>query len=230
MTQQYLIWDLPIRIFHWLLVIVLVALWYTSDQDVGLIEIHIKLGYVALGLILFRLVWGIVGTKHARFKNFKPSLSEFKHYIVTTKTGKTPLFAGHNPAGSLMVVLIIVLFLMQAISGLFINDDVFSSGPYYGTIDSTAEIIMKYLHHNAFDLIVGLSVIHIAAIIYYLQFKKVNLIKPMFTGKKPESLVSSKDRIKNSKVWLALLVTMLVVVFVYWLVVLNAPVVEDYYY
>lgn len=230
MNQHFLIWDLPVRIFHWLLVMALISLWYTSDQDHGFIEYHIKLGYFTLALVLFRIIWGVVGTQYAQFKSFKPSLSELKEYFAQHKTGNIHHSTGHNAAGSWMVVIMLTLLFAQATSGLFINDDVFSSGPYYGAIGSTSELIMKYLHHNAFDLIIALSVLHIAAVVYYLKVKKVDLIKPMFTGKKPENLIQTKEGINNSKLGVAIVVAAIVVAFVYWLVVINAPVVEDYYY
>jgi len=68
MTTKYLIWDLPLRIFHWVLVISLLATWYTSDQDNGLIDYHLICGYTVLGLIVFRIVWGFIGTRHSQSK------------------------------------------------------------------------------------------------------------------------------------------------------------------
>ena len=72
-SKQFLIWDLPLRIFHWLFAFTMIASWYTSDQDHDLIELHLQLGYFALGLIVFRLLWGLVGSKHARFFYFLPT-------------------------------------------------------------------------------------------------------------------------------------------------------------
>jgi cytochrome b len=228
MSKEYLVWDLPLRIFHWSIATTFFALWYTSDQDTGLIEIHIKLGFVALGLVLFRVAWGVIGTKHALFKNFIPTLIQLKQYLKRDNT--KPTFAGHNPAGSLMVVLMLVLILVQAISGLFINDDVFSSGPYYGSISDSAGSLMNTIHHKGFDIILISVTIHILAVLYYWKVKKKNLVKPMITGKKSSKDASSHDSIKHSKLVIALVTITSIGLFIYWLVVLNAPVVEELYY
>ncbi|WP_286234236.1 cytochrome b/b6 domain-containing protein [Thalassotalea sediminis] len=223
--KQYLIWDLPIRIFHWLLVITISALWYTSEPDNNMIETHIKLGFFALGLIIFRICWGIVGTKHAIFVNFLPTPTRLKHYLKGKQ--QTP---GHNPMGAFMVVAFLLLIGSQATSGLFINDDIFSSGPYYGVLSGELEKLMNTIHHWGFDLILIASVIHVGAVIYYRVAKGKNLVKPMFTGKKQEGEVNASDSISHSKLWTFVAVVLLVALFVYWLVVINAPVVEEFYY
>ena len=230
MAKQQLIWDLPVRIFHWCFVGVLLALWYTSDQDNGLIEIHIKLGYTALGLTIFRILWGVVGTTHAKFINFIPRPYQLKSYLQQLKIGKVKNYIGHNPLGSLMVIFILLAVLLQATSGLFISDDIFSAGPYNGVLSSDFEKILKTIHINGFNIIATLSVIHVVAILYYLVVKKQNLIKPMFTGKKLLDNGEANQGIKHSKLLIALIVAIAVVCFVYWLVVINAPVIEEYYY
>ncbi|MDO6428526.1 cytochrome b/b6 domain-containing protein [Thalassotalea sp. 1_MG-2023] len=221
--KQYLIWDLPIRLFHWLLVGTLLALWYTSEN--GLIENHIKCGYFALSLIVFRIVWGIVGTRHARFIAFFPTPSRLKKFLLEKR--EPP---GHNPLGALMIILMLVLIGLQATSGLFIDDDVFSSGPYYGVLSSELEKIMNTIHHNGFDFILIASALHIVAIAYYRVVKKKDLIKPMLTGKKSQKDVNENDGIPHSKIITFIVTAAAVGFFIYWLVVLNAPVMEEFYY
>ncbi|MDG1752209.1 MAG: cytochrome b/b6 domain-containing protein [Thalassotalea sp.] len=228
MVKQQLVWDLPVRIFHWCFVCVLVALWYTSDQDNDLIEIHMKLGYTALSLVLFRVLWGIWGTRYAQFKNFIPSISELKAYIHDFRLGKAKAYIGHNPLGSLMVVFILFAVLLQATSGLFISDDIFSAGPYNGTLSESFEKLLKTTHSNGFNIILTLSGLHIFAVLYYLIIKKQNLIKPMFNGKKLN--IGKNDGIAHSRLLIAFIIAVVVVGFVYWLVVINAPVIEEYYY
>lgn len=228
MSKEYLIWDLPLRIFHWCFVIVLSALWYTSDQDVGLIELHMKLGYFALFLVLFRLIWGVVGTKHAKFINFLPNYIAIKTYLLNFNKAKH--YAGHNPIGSLMVFLMLFLALSQAISGLFINDDIFSSGPYYGTVSESLEKVFNFIHRNAFDVLAIAALIHVLAVLYYVRVKKQPLIKAIIHGKKRSPFATDSDQIKHSRLLIALVVAGIVAVFIYWLVVLNAPIIEEYYY
>lgn len=230
MSKHALIWDLPLRLFHWLFAVTVIASWYTSDQDNDLIELHMQLGYFALGLLIFRIAWGFFGTKHSLFSSFFPTPKRVLLYIKALKNGEINKSSGHNPLGSLMVFMMILLISLQAISGLFINDDVFSSGPYYGSVSKEVEQIMMFLHHNVFDLMIAAIVFHLLAIAYYVRIKKQSLILPMISGKKPRSLINVADEIVHSKLWLAIIIAIAVTVFVYWLVVLNAPIIEEYYY
>jgi cytochrome b len=230
MVKQQLVWDLPVRIFHWCFVCVLLALWYTSDQDNGLIEVHIKLGYTALGLTLFRIIWGFLGTKHAQFINFIPSINQLKAYIHDLRVGQVKNYIGHNPLGSLMVIFILFAVLLQASTGLFISDDIFSAGPYNGVFSEEIEKFLKLVHSNGFNIIATLSGIHILAVLYHVIIKKENLIKPMIDGKKSIDNADENNLIKHSKLLTAFVIAVVVVVFVYWLVVLNAPIIEEFYY
>lgn len=228
--QQYLIWDLPLRVFHWGLVVALSGLWYTSEQEGEMTELHMQFGYCAIGLVCFRILWGFLGTKHALFTQFVPRPSQFKGYISNKEQTGNKQYAGHNPLGSLMVLLMLFLVLLQATTGLFITDDIFSSGPYYGVLSKGVEDVMATIHHYGFDLITIAIAMHVGAIIYYRVKKGKRLVKPMITGKKTAQDVDKADSIPHSKLLVALLVVAVVVCFVYWLVVFNAPVVEEYYY
>jgi len=229
LSKHVLIWDLPLRIFHWLFACTVIASWYTSDQDNDLIELHMQLGYFALGLLIFRVLWGFVGTKHSLFSSFIPTPKRLVSYIKNMSNSRIESSVGHNPLGSLMVILMILLISLQAISGLFINDDVFSSGPYYESVSKDIEKIMVFLHHNVFDFMIGAIILHLVAIGYYVRIKKQSLILPMITGKKAGKINNTLE-IKHSKLWTALLVVIVAAVFVYWLVVVNAPVIEEYFY
>jgi cytochrome b len=231
MQKQFrLIWDLPLRLFHWLLVLGILGSWYTSEQQGEMVELHMKLGYFILGLIVFRLVWGFVGTRHSKFSQFFPTPSRFRNYLRSLNDSTKANYPGHNPLGSLMVFVMIILILAQALSGLFINDEIFSSGPYYGTLSADMEKVMKFIHHNAFDLLLVAIAVHITAALYYRFIKKHDLITPMITGKKPVEDVDAKDEIQHSKIILAILLAALVAGFIYWLVVINAPIEEAFFY
>ncbi|HCM47324.1 MAG TPA: cytochrome B [Colwellia sp.] len=228
MTEKHLIWDLPLRIFHWSFAVTILASWYTAEQGADLVEIHIKLGFFALFLIVFRLLWGLIGPKHSRFSQFVPSPKTLLSYLRKSQSDKA--IPGHNPLGAMMVILMILLISVQAVSGLFINDDVFSSGPYYGSISNELEKVMRFLHHNTFDFMIAAIGLHLAAVAYYWRVKKQNLVLPMITGKKTAKQVDAVDAIPHSKIILACLVATFCVGFVYWLVVMNAPVIEEFYY
>ncbi|WDE09836.1 cytochrome b/b6 domain-containing protein [Thalassomonas haliotis] len=229
-TSKHLIWDLPVRLFHWSFALTMLGAWYTSGQEGQYIEYHMQLGYLALGLLVFRISWGFIGPKHARFTHFVPSPAKLVHYLKSIKQGNTRPSPGHNPLGSLMVLAMITLVSLQAVSGLFISDDVFSSGPYYGSLDTETEQLMNTLHHNVFNYI-WLSIgLHLLAIAYYWRVKKQNLVLPMITGKKSTPEISPADGISSSRLVLACVVIMATAAFVYWLVVLNAPEITEYYY
>ncbi len=229
MQQKLLIWDLPLRLFHWAFALTILALWYTSEQEGEFIELHMQLGYFALGLVIFRIIWGFVGPKHAKFSAFIPSPKSLYQYLFDQSSRTKPI-AGHNPLGALMILLMLFLVLVQAISGLFIDDDIFSSGPYYGTISKEAENLMRFLHHNVFNLILASIVLHLSAIAYYWRVKKLNLVSAMITGKKSTDVVDKSAAITSSKLILAIIIAVLTAAFVYWLVVINAPVNEEFYY
>ena len=224
-NKHKLVWDLPLRLFHWLFAISILASWYTSEQEGEMIERHMQLGYFILGLVLFRLIWGFAGTKHSRFSQFFPTPSKLFNHLRTSPEK----YPGHNPLGSLMVFFMIFLILLQAISGLFINDDIFSSGPYYGTLSAEMETLMKYIHHTAFNFMIGAITFHILAILYYRFKLKIDLITPMITGKKPEHEINNNN-ISHSKIVTAIVIAIGVATFVYWLVVINAPIEEVYFY
>lgn len=229
MTKKLLVWDLPVRLFHWLLVISLIAAWYTSDGERDLINYHLKIGYFILGLVLFRIIWGVFGTKYAVFSQFIPTKLELINYIKQFKQKKNYSTFGHNPLGGLMVILMLLLVLSQAVSGLFMDDDVFTSGPYYESVSGSVQKFMSLIHHNVFDVILIISALHISAICYYLLVKKINLIVPMITGYKLSDNEKSSG-IKSSKLWLSFIVILVVMAFLYWLLVLNLPIEEEFYY
>ena len=229
MTKKLFVWDLPVRLFHWFLLISLLSAWYTSDGERDLIDYHLKIGYFTLGLIIFRIMWGIFGTQYAKFSQFFPTKTKLLSYLNKSKQNQVDTTVGHNPLGGLMIILMLLLILSQAISGLFMNDDVFTTGPYYESVNSSIQKFMSLIHHNVFDIILFVSVVHIGAIFYYLFAKKINLIVPMFTGYKSTDNHEASS-IKSSKLLLALVIILLIVVFLYWLLVLNIPIEEEFYY
>lgn len=228
MKKAILVWDLSVRVFHWSLVCLVIALWYTSDGERGLIEYHMQLGYCVIFLITYRLLWGVLGSHFAKFKHFALSWQEVREYLFSVKTNTNKAYVGHNPLGSLMVILMLALFLLQAGSGLFISDDVFSSGPYHSLIDNDFAKILKDIHSITFDIIFILSVVHVLAVLWHVFVKKHALVKAMFTGYK---IIESNLQItkQTNKLLLSVILALVVAGVVYWLVVLNVPVVEDYY-
>lgn len=183
--KQIRVWDLPIRLFHWLLVAAIIGLFVTGKVGGNWMEWHTKLGYFTLGLILFRIVWGVIGGFHARFVNFVRGPSAVLRYFRGL-IGKGPQehHAGHNPMGALSTIALILVVGFQAVSGLFADDEILLQGPYASMVSSTVSSWMTKLHHWNSNLIIALVVLHVAAILFYVFVKKESLVKAMFTGKK----------------------------------------------
>lgn len=227
MKKPVLIWDWPLRVFHWAFALCVSLAWLTSELGDDYIEQHMQLGYVIIGLITFRIIWGFVGPTHARFTSFVKGPKTVLAYL---KNKQSPT-AGHNPMGALMVLVMLLVFLLQSVSGLFIDDQVFSSGPYFGVLDSDMEKLMSSIHHTLGDIFPYLIGLHILAIVIYKLVKKEDLVTPMITGKKEADELTEQQKISNSKWKLALVIALLVAAFVYWLVVINPPApVDDYFY
>jgi len=225
MTKQVLIWDLPLRLFHWMFAFAILGCWATHELGSDYIDWHMQCGYVAMGLLVFRLCWGFVGTKHSRFLNFIPTPNKIINYLRSGQASG----AGHNPLGSVMVFVMLGLVLLQVSSGLFADDEIFTTGPYFNALGGDVDNIMSTIHHNAFDFILVAVLFHVAAVMFYQYVKRQQLVRPMVTGHKNAQDINPDDAIKNSRLLLAIVIAALCTAFVYWLVVINVPVVEEYY-
>ncbi|MAD14764.1 MAG: cytochrome B [Alteromonadaceae bacterium] len=226
--NKTLVWDLPLRIFHWALVLLIFAQWLTAEVLDGYIDLHAKFGYGLLGLVIFRLIWGFVGPKHARFSSFLRGPSAIFHYSRTLITRHPSTYTGHNPLGALMVPAILIVVGTQAISGLFVTDDVLFTGPYYSSVSDETQGTMQWLHHTLFDVLLVIIGLHISAILSYELLLKKPLIGAMLHGQKN---VQAKSGINHSRLILALVLALVICAFIYWLVVVAPPEVElDYYY
>lgn len=175
--QKIKVWDAPTRIFHWLLVAAVLALFVTGKVGGNAIEWHGRIGHFVLGLIVFRLVWGFVGSTYARFAQFWPTPARIRAYLRGEWRGQ-----GHNPLGALSVFALLGLVGLQAGIGLFTNDDIAFRGPLYPLVGAELSSRLTGLHHLLADVLMGFVLLHIGAILFYAHVKKDDLIKPMFTG------------------------------------------------
>lgn len=225
--KKNLVWDLPVRLFHWLLVLSLGGQWVTAEVLEDAMDIHFYIGYFTLGLVIFRLLWGFVGTKYARFSNFIAGPKAVIGYVKSLGFEQKSFTVGHNPLGGLLLPAVLLLVGAQAISGLFTTDDIINAGPYYESVDAAVQEVMQWLHHNLFDVLIYLIVVHLLAIAWYRWALKHDLIIPMMTGRK---LVDASKAIAHSKLLRALVLAIAVSVFIYWLVAINPPPAAEYYY
>lgn len=190
------VWDLPVRLFHWLLAILVTAAIVTVKIGGNALQWHFYCGYAILSLLAFRVLWGVLGTRFARFSSFGASPSAVVNYLGELKSGRNRRYLGHTPIGSLSVIAILIVVLLQVSSGLFSNDDIASEGPLVKFISKELSDRISWFHTdvNAW-LIYGLIGIHIAAVAFYFFRKKENLVTPMVTGDKEwgESIEDVRD-------------------------------------
>jgi len=199
--QDVAVWDAPTRLFHWVLVLLIGLLWLSGEIGglaintplpwggtlfLGNMDLHMLLGEAVLALVLFRVLWGLVGSSTARFSEFVRGPAPVGAYLRAVTRGETPLFTGHNPAGALMILALLAVLATQAGLGLFANDDIFSEGPLAHLVSKETSDSLTGLHGAVFNVLLALVALHVAAALYYVIRGK-NLVRPMLTGRKPRA-------------------------------------------
>ena len=177
------VWDLPTRLFHWVIVL-LVAFCYVS-MNLNWTELHFWAGYAVLALLLFRLVWGVVGSETARFSAFLRSPIEgLRHLLKFGERGPDDQ-VGHNEAGGWMVLVILLLLGASAVTGLFANDDGAAYGPLTGWVSKETSDQLSGIHAQLLKVVLLVAIgLHVLAIVAYAAVKRHDLVRPMVTGKK----------------------------------------------
>jgi len=212
------IWDLPTRLFHWALVAAVAALVVTGHIGGDLIRWHARLGYAVMALLVFRIVWGLIGGRWSRFASFFPTPARLLRYLRGAPTPQDE--AGHNPLGAFSVFGLLALLALQVASGLFADDEISFQGPLTGTVSGSMVRFATRYHKNLGQwLLIGLVTLHVCSIIFYWLRGK-NLLFPMFSGNKhlpPDQMVEpSAD---GAGRWLlALVVLALAAALVWWTV------------
>jgi cytochrome b len=216
--QHIKIWDLPTRLFHWLLVLLVAGLFITGSVGGNWMEWHMRLGYGVFVLLLFRLAWGVLGGHWSRFVNFVPTPKRLLAYL-NGDPSVPPV--GHNPLGALSVLAMLLILTLQVGTGLISDDEIAFTGPWIGWVSSATSGLATGYHKNYGKIIIlSLVFIHVIAIIFYTFFKKKPLIKAMVHGQQqaaaPTTLPASADAVRERL--LALVVMGLCSALVWWLV------------
>ncbi|WP_346014643.1 cytochrome b/b6 domain-containing protein, partial [Thiocystis violacea] len=173
------LWDLPTRIHHWLLA-VLVALAFATGLTGGNWMVwHGRIGLAILGLLTFRLAWGLVGSTYARFSQFVRGPGSIVAYLRGRWHG-----VGHNPLGALSVLALLGLLLTQSLLGLFATDDIAFKGPLYAAVSMDTADWAARLHRQLIWVVGALVILHICATLFYTLIRKDNMIRPMVSGYK----------------------------------------------
>lgn len=179
-----MVWDLPVRLFHWFLVLLLLIAWSTAQAGLSWMSYHLMAGYAVLTLILFRLLWGIFGSRHALFSDFMATPGIAWQYARQLMRGEHPVYVGHNPLGGYMVILLLALLLIQVVTGLFATDDILVAGPLADRVSSRFSRLLTSLHKLNINFLIGAVVVHVAAIGYYRWRFGEDLVLPMIRGEK----------------------------------------------
>jgi cytochrome b len=192
-----LVWDVPTRVFHWLLVVSFAGAFLTAESE-RYRDIHVVLGYTLLGLIIFRLVWGLIGTRYALFRSFWYKPSEIKAYVVSLFKSKPKHYVGHNPAGSVAVFALLALGIASGVSGIVVFEDVGGD-------------MLEEVHDLVSYGMLAVVVLHVAGVLISSVLHRENLVRAMITGFKS---VQPNQAISRTHVWLG--VIMLVAVVTFW--------------
>lgn len=175
--QRIRVWDLPTRLFHWALVACVIGAFVSVQIGGNAMVWHGRFGLAVLGLLVFRIVWGFVGSTYARFDQFVRGPAAIKAYLRGEWQGE-----GHNPLGALSVLALLGTLALLVATGLFANDDIAFEGPLYSLVGKDVSDRLVGLHRLIEPLIILLVAAHLGAIAYYVRVKKQALVMSMITG------------------------------------------------
>ena len=194
---KILVWDAPVRVFHWLMVFSFAGAYLTAESERWRL-IHVTLGYTMGGLVAFRIVWGLIGTRYARFSSFVRGFATVKRYIVSLLDGKPEHHVGHNPAGAVAIVLLLLSSLVIVATG-------------WAAYNEVGGNLVEKLHDVSANFMMLIVIIHVAGVVVSSWLHHENLIRSMVTGKK---IAAPNQGINTTLKFLALIVAM--VTFGFW--------------
>ena len=199
MSQRVLVWDVPTRVFHWLLVLSFTGAYLTAESELDR-DIHVVLGYTLLGLLAFRLLWGVFGTRYAQFRSFLFKPGEIVAYSLSMLKGKPAHYLGHNPLGSVSVWLLLGLGILSGVSGVLTFQDIGGDA-------------MEELHELTSNAMLAVVLIHIAGVVVSSVLHRENLVRSMVTGFKS---AEPEQGIRRSYLWLCVII--LAAVMAFWVI------------
>ncbi|MGE0667603.1 MAG: cytochrome b/b6 domain-containing protein [Sphingomonadales bacterium] len=209
------VWDLPTRLFHGLIIVLVAVQWWTGENlDETSIAggwdpfvLHVWSGCTILALVLFRIVWGFAGSTSSRFGHFLKGPGAVIRYLRGLFSRETPHVAGHNPVGGLWVMVMLGFLLAMPLMGLFATDEDLMgagpAGPFVDMVDESTADTMAHWHHEAWEIFMIVFFVHIAAALFYLVVKRQNLIGAMITGR---DNAKGAETLRFRPLWFALLV------------------------
>lgn len=195
--RKVLIWDAPVRVFHWLMVLSFAGAYLTAESERWRL-VHVTLGYTMVGLVAFRLLWGWVGTRHARFASFVHGPAAIARYLRGLVGGRPEHYAGHNPAGALAIIALLGMTLVVTTAG-------------WATYNEVGGHWLEELHEGAANVMLGIVGVHVAGVLLASWLHRANLIGAMVTGRR---LGSPEDGVRSA--WRSVALLMLVAVMGFW--------------
>jgi len=193
------VWDLPLRVFHWALVALVSAAIASGLAGGAWMSWHARAGQAIATLLVFRLAWGLWGTRYARFSEFWPAPGRVWAYLRGRWQG-----LGHNPLGALSVFALLALLIAQVLTGLFGNDEIGFAGPWSGWVDEDLSLKLTGWHKLAAKLLYVWLGLHVAAIAFHVLLRREPLLRAMWAGRRPGDRAASAERIRLSLLLLAL--------------------------
>ena len=202
---QLKVWDVPVRLFHWALVLLFAFMFFTGTVKGEWMDWHMRAGYAILALVLFRILWGFAGSNHARFGSFLAGPSACFAFARKLLARAPAHSAGHNPLGGWMVLVLLLALLLQVGTGLFANDDILIEGPLAALVSKAMSDRLTSWHYWNVNLLLALTAVHVLAVLYHAIFMKENLIGAMFTGvKHMPAAAAGSTASRFASPWLAL--------------------------
>ena len=200
------LWDLPTRVFHWLLVCLVPLAWLSAETQN--FELHEWVGRTLIVLVTWRILWGLLGSRHSRFSDFLVGPGAVLAYL----RGQRGASRGHNPLGGWSVMVLLALLLAQGVSGLFNDDDVLYSGPLYYGASEALRGFMGEMHEWAFNLLLGFVGLHVGAVLFHQLRLRHNLLQAMVKGR-----AAGREGLEAPRpLWLALVVALLLAALLWW--------------
>lgn len=185
-TTRARVWDLPTRAFHWTFAILVIVNWLIGSEEFVSLEIHMLIGQMILALVLFRIAWGVVGGRYARFADFvrgPSAVVAYGRYLIG-RGAKPAVTPGHNPMGALSVLALLAVVLTMTLTGLFADDDVLAQGPLGVLVSGDTRKALTGLHSLFADLLLVLVVLHVAIVVWYTYVRREDLLTGMISGEK----------------------------------------------
>ena len=213
------VWDAPVRLFHWLLVLLFAFMFLSGKLKGDWMEWHMRSGYAILALVLFRIMWGFAGSTYARFSNFLAGPSAGIAFVRKLLARAPAHSAGHNPLGGWMVLVLLLALLFQVGTGLFANDDILIEGPLAPLVSKAVSNQLTSWHYWNTNVLLALVAAHVLAVLYHAVVMKENLIGAMFTGlKRMPADVAGGVVARFTSPWLALVLLAVAAIAVYLIV------------